>query len=112
MGMGLLLAGVDFELLSTIRGPADLRRLDADGLRLLAAEIRRLLVDRVSRTGGHLGSNLGVVELTLAVHRVFESPQDRILWDTGHQMYVHKILTSRWQDFDGLRRRGGLSGYP
>ncbi|TQS22536.1 1-deoxy-D-xylulose-5-phosphate synthase [Microbispora sp. KK1-11] len=99
-------------LLELIREPRDLRGLTLDQMRTLAAEIRALLVDRVSRTGGHLGPNLGVVELTLAVHRVFDSPRDRILFDTGHQAYVHKILTGRAAGFDRLRRRGGLSGYP
>ncbi|WP_405014117.1 1-deoxy-D-xylulose-5-phosphate synthase [Kitasatospora sp. NBC_01539] len=98
-------------LLSTITGPTDLRRLPAGDLPLLADEIRDFLIDAVTRTGGHLGPNLGVVELTIAVHRVFDSPRDRILWDTGHQAYVHKLLTGR-QDFSRLRARGGLSGYP
>ncbi|MEV6210021.1 1-deoxy-D-xylulose-5-phosphate synthase [Kitasatospora sp. NPDC051914] len=98
-------------LLSTIQGPADLRRLPAGDLPLLADEIRDFLIDAVTRTGGHLGPNLGVVELTIAVHRVFDSPRDRILFDTGHQAYVHKLLTGR-QDFTRLRGRGGLSGYP
>ena len=77
----------------------------------LAAEIRAFLVESVSRTGGHLGPNLGVVELTIALHRVFDSPRDTIVFDTGHQAYVHKLLTGR-QDFSGLRKQGGLSGYP
>jgi len=99
-------------LLDTIDRPADLRGLDDAQLDELAAEIRDLIVESVNRTGGHLGSNLGVVELTLAVHRVFESPRDIILWDTGHQAYVHKILTGRRDDFTVLRQPGGLSGYP
>ncbi|GAA3191355.1 1-deoxy-D-xylulose-5-phosphate synthase [Dactylosporangium siamense] len=99
-------------VLDSIREPHDLRTLGRDALRELAAEIRRLLIDRVSRTGGHLGPNLGVVELTLGVHRVFDSPRDRILFDTGHQAYVHKILTGRAGQLDGLRRKDGLSGYP
>jgi 1-deoxy-D-xylulose-5-phosphate synthase len=78
----------------------------------LAEEIRRFLVHEVSRTGGHLGPNLGVVELTMAIHRVFDSPSRRIVFDTGHQSYVHKVLTGRYQDFSGLRTQGGLSGYP
>jgi 1-deoxy-D-xylulose-5-phosphate synthase len=98
-------------LLDGIGSPADLRRLDRRQLRALAAEIRAFLVDQVSRTGGHLGPNLGVVELTLAVHRAFDSPRDTIVFDTGHQAYVHKLLTGR-QDFGRLRRRDGLSGYP
>jgi 1-deoxy-D-xylulose-5-phosphate synthase len=98
--------------LSRIRGPQDLRELPAEELEPLAAEIRDFLVDRVSRTGGHLGPNLGVVELTLALHRVFDSPKDRLLFDTGHQAYVHKMLTGRQGGFDQLRQRGGLTGYP
>ncbi|MGH9007058.1 MAG: 1-deoxy-D-xylulose-5-phosphate synthase [Acidimicrobiales bacterium] len=86
--------------------------MDADELDELAASIRRFLVASVALTGGHLGSNLGVVELTLALHRVFESPGDRIVWDTGHQGYVHKVVTGRAHDFAGLRQAGGLSGYP
>jgi 1-deoxy-D-xylulose-5-phosphate synthase len=97
--------------LSQIRGPQDLRGLSRAELDVLAAQIRSFLVAHVSKTGGHLGPNLGVVELTLALHRVFESPRDRIVFDTGHQSYVHKLVTGR-QDFDGLRQRGGLSGYP
>ncbi|MEV4622775.1 1-deoxy-D-xylulose-5-phosphate synthase [Asanoa sp. NPDC049573] len=99
-------------LLSAIRGPQDLKRLSADDLVLLSAEIRDFLVAKVSRTGGHLGPNLGVVELTLAMHRVFDSPRDRFLFDVGHQAYVHKIVTGRQDGFDLLRQRGGLSGYP
>ena len=98
--------------LESLRGPADLRRMDASALAGLAEEIRDFLVASVSRTGGHLGPNLGAVELTLALHRVFESPRDRILWDTGHQAYVHKIVTGRADRFGGLRQKGGLSGYP
>jgi 1-deoxy-D-xylulose-5-phosphate synthase len=98
--------------LNSIRSPADLRELPAGELPALAEEIRGFLVRSVSRTGGHLGPNLGVVELTLALHRVFESPRDRILWDTGHQAYVHKLITGRAAGFDRLRKRGGLSGYP
>lgn len=98
-------------MLERIASPADVRALPADQLEELAAHIRRFLVDSVSSTGGHLGPNLGVVELTIALHRVFESPRDRIVFDTGHQSYVHKILTGR-QDFSALRRRGGLAGYP
>ncbi|OKJ08082.1 1-deoxy-D-xylulose-5-phosphate synthase [Kitasatospora sp. CB01950] len=98
-------------LLSRIAGPADLRRLHPEQLPPLAAEIRDFLIDNVTRTGGHLGPNLGVVELSIALHRVFDSPHDRILWDTGHQAYVHKLLTGR-QDFGRLRAKDGLSGYP
>jgi 1-deoxy-D-xylulose-5-phosphate synthase len=99
-------------LLDSVQSPADLRRLPAEQLPQLAAEIRAFLVDAVCRTGGHLGPNLGTVELTIALHRVFESPRDRILWDTGHQAYVHKLLTGRQDGFARLRQRGGLSGYP
>ncbi|MGH9122334.1 MAG: 1-deoxy-D-xylulose-5-phosphate synthase N-terminal domain-containing protein, partial [Acidimicrobiales bacterium] len=99
-------------LLESIHSPADLRRLTADQLADLAVEIRQFIVQAVSVTGGHLGSNLGAVELTLAIHRVFSSPRDIILWDTGHQSYVHKIVTGRREMFDTLRQPGGLSGYP
>ncbi|NUT92972.1 MAG: 1-deoxy-D-xylulose-5-phosphate synthase, partial [Saccharothrix sp.] len=99
-------------LLESVHGPADLKRLEHDELVRLADEIRRFLVDKVSRTGGHLGPNLGVVELTMAVHRVFDSPRDPVVFDTGHQSYVHKILTGRAAGFDSLRQKGGLSGYP
>ena len=92
--------------------PRALAAMDHPELDDLAAEIRRFLVTSVARTGGHLGSNLGVVELTLALHRVFHSPRDRIVWDTGHQGYVHKLVTGRAEDFAGLRQAGGLSGYP
>ena len=98
--------------LDSIRTPDDLRDLEFEELSSLAAEIRQRIVDTVGRTGGHLGSNLGVVELTLALHRVFDSPRDAILWDTGHQTYVHKLLTGRANRFDGLRQAGQMSGYP
>ncbi|AEM82016.1 1-deoxy-D-xylulose-5-phosphate synthase [Streptomyces violaceusniger] len=98
-------------LLTRITGPRDLDRLTPEELDQLAAEIRSFLVDAVSKTGGHLGPNLGVVELTIALHRVFESPRDKVLLDTGHQSYVHKLLTGR-QDFSKLKSKGGLSGYP
>jgi 1-deoxy-D-xylulose-5-phosphate synthase len=99
-------------LLGGIASPRDLKQLTPEQLALLAAEIRDFLVAKVSRTGGHLGPNLGVVEMTLALHRVFDSPRDRILFDTGHQAYVHKMVTGRQGGFDRLRQRGGLSGYP
>ncbi|MFF8811054.1 1-deoxy-D-xylulose-5-phosphate synthase [Streptomyces pactum] len=98
-------------LLTRIRGPRDLDRLTPGQLDQLAAEIRTFLVEAVSKTGGHLGPNLGVVELTIALHRVFHSPKDKVLFDTGHQCYVHKLLTGR-QDFTDLKGKGGLSGYP
>ena len=103
---------VNTPLLDKIHSPADLRGLSEDELRALAKEIRQFLVDSVSKTGGHLGPNLGVVELTLALHRVFDSPKDRILWDTGHQAYVHKLLTRPRSGFARLRKLGGMSGYP
>ncbi|MFM8825527.1 MAG: 1-deoxy-D-xylulose-5-phosphate synthase N-terminal domain-containing protein, partial [Actinomycetota bacterium] len=99
-------------LLPRIQDPADLRALPAEQLDDLAAEIREFIVNAVSNTGGHLGSNLGAVELSIALHRVFESPQDPILWDTGHQAYVHKILTGRQEGFSRLRQTEGISGYP
>ncbi len=99
-------------LLESIAGPRELKELGADQLPALASEIRDLLIETVSRTSGHLGPNLGVVELTIALHRVFDSPVDRIVFDTGHQAYVHKLLTGRVAEFGTLRQRGGLSGYP
>ena len=98
-------------LLDSIQTPDDLRHLDSDQLRSLAEEIRKTIVETVARTGGHLGSNLGVVELTIAIHRAFDSPRDVILWDTGHQTYVHKLLTGRYREFSQLRQAGGISGY-
>ncbi|MFY9208148.1 MAG: 1-deoxy-D-xylulose-5-phosphate synthase [Candidatus Nanopelagicales bacterium] len=98
--------------LEGIRDPRDVRALPAEKLPALAREIRAFLVEKVSATGGHLGPNLGVVELTIALHRVFKSPEDAIIWDTGHQSYVHKILTGRTRAFDTLRQEGGISGYP
>ncbi|HEY0472526.1 MAG TPA: 1-deoxy-D-xylulose-5-phosphate synthase, partial [Kribbella sp.] len=99
-------------LLDMVSSPADLRRLQPADLHSLAEEIREQLIRGVSRTGGHLGPNLGIVELTIALHRVFESPHDVIVWDTGHQTYVHKMLTGRLDRFDTLRQADGLSGYP
>ncbi|MFI6071261.1 1-deoxy-D-xylulose-5-phosphate synthase [Actinoplanes sp. NPDC051343] len=98
--------------LGLLAGPADLRSLPASELPGLAREIRERLIETVSRTGGHLGPNLGVVELTIALHRVFDSPRDSIVWDTGHQSYVHKMLTGRAAELETLRQAGGLSGYP
>lgn len=98
-------------LLESINSPRDLEGLSLEQLEALASEIRDFLISEVSRTGGHLGPNLGVVELTIALHRVFDSPQDPIIWDTGHQSYVHKILTGR-KDFSQLRAKGGMAGYP
>lgn len=98
--------------LPSITGPADLKALSLPALNELSEEIRQFLITKVSKTGGHLGPNLGVVELTIAIHRTFDSPRDVILFDTGHQSYVHKILTGRADQFDGLRQRGGIAGYP
>src|ERR687898_2323692 len=99
-------------LLERINDPADLRGLTYDQLDELAGEIRDVIVLAVAENSGHLGSNLGAVELTLALHRVFESPTDAVLWDTGHQAYVHKLVTGRRDGFTRLRQTGGLSGYP
>ena len=98
--------------LPRLKTPSDLSRLSVDELEALSSEIREFLVEKVSRSGGHLGPNLGVVELTIAIHRVFESPHDVVLFDTGHQSYVHKILTGRAPGFERLRQRDGVSGYP
>ena len=98
--------------LASIESPDDLRPLSYKELDTLSQEIREFIISTVTTTGGHLGSNLGVVELTLALHRVFHSPEDILLWDTGHQAYIHKLLTGRRRDFAHLRQRGGLSGYP
>src|ERR1700693_5017670 len=99
-------------ILETIESPAGLRKLTQAQLTQLADEVRAFLVEQTSRSGGHLSPNLGVVELTFALHRVFDSPKDAIVWDTGHQAYVHKIVTGRAKDFVRLRQAGGLSGYP
>ena len=99
-------------ILPSIETPADLQALSYEELKILSQEIRDFIISTVTKTGGHLGSNLGVVELTLALHRVFESPKDILLWDTGHQAYVHKLITGRRYGFKNLRERGGLSGYP
>ncbi len=99
-------------LLESVHGPADLKRLNQEQLGELASEIRDFLVEKVRLAGGHLGPNLGVVELTMALHRVFDSPRDAIVWDVGHQAYVHKIVTGRHEGFDRLRQLGGITGYP
>src|SRR5580700_7636249 len=99
-------------ILQSIETPADVKGLSPEELAQLCDEIRTFIVDTVTTTGGHLGSNLGAVELTLALHRVFDSPRDVILFDTGHQAYVHKLLTGRRYGFKDLKQRGGLSGYP
>ncbi|MEY4229752.1 MAG: 1-deoxy-D-xylulose-5-phosphate synthase, partial [Actinomycetota bacterium] len=98
--------------LPDIHEPADLRGLSYPDLYELAGEIRDFVVQAVAENGGHLGSNLGAVELTLALHRVFDSPTDAIMWDTGHQAYVHKLVTGRQVGFEQLRQANGLSGYP
>ena len=101
-----------YPLLETINDPADLRRLPRAQLQTLAAELRSYVLDSVSETGGHLSSNLGTVELTVALHYVFNAPHDRIVWDVGHQTYPHKILTGRRERMRSLRQLGGLSGFP
>jgi 1-deoxy-D-xylulose-5-phosphate synthase len=106
------MSAAPYGLLSSIHSPQDLRDLTESQLEELSLEIRSFLIEQVCQTGGHLGPNLGVIELTLAVHRVFESPRDPIIFDTGHQSYVHKILTGRQDQFPTLRQRHGLSGYP
>ena len=106
------MSAAPYGLLSSIHSPQDLRDLTPDQLEELSLEIRSFLIEHVCQTGGHLGPNLGVIELTLAVHRIFDSPRDPIIFDTGHQGYVHKILTGRQDQFPTLRQRHGLSGYP
>src|SRR5512137_992098 len=100
------------KLLDKINGPEDLKKLAREELPLLAAELREYLLETVARTGGHLASNLGCVELTLALHYCFDSPRDRIVWDVGHQAYIHKIITGRREQFRNQRRFGGISGFP
>ena len=100
------------DLLKTIDDPKDLRELSRDQLPKLAAELREFLVDSVAKTGGHLSSNLGTVELTVALHYVFQTPYDRLIWDVGHQSYPHKILTGRRERMGTLRQYGGISGFP
>jgi len=99
-------------MLNQIKSPADLKKLSAEKIDQLSAEIRSFLIEQVSKSGGHLGPNLGVVELTIAIHRIFDSPKDVVVFDTGHQSYVHKLLTGRMAGFEKLRQRGGLAGYP
>src|SRR6185436_12662778 len=101
-----------YELLQTINDPAELRKLERRQLRQLADELRAFVLDSVSRTGGHLSSNLGTVELTVALHHVFNTPHDRLVWDVGHQTYPHKILTGRRERMPTLRQIGGISGFP
>lgn len=103
---------MEYKLLDGIASPSDLKRLPVEALPTLAGEIRHFLVENVTRTGGHLASNLGIVELTIALHYVFNSPDDRLIWDTGHQSYVHKLLTGRRKGFENLRQLNGMSGFP
>ncbi len=100
------------KLLDTINSPDDLKKLDYKQLDRLCGEIREMMINSISKTGGHLASNLGVVELTVAIHKVFHSPDDETVWDVGHQCYTHKILTGRADKFNTLRQEGGLSGFP
>ena len=99
-------------LLEQIEKANDIKKIDKEKLPELASEIRAFLIEKISRNGGHLASNLGVVELTIALHRCFDPQSDRIIWDVGHQSYVHKLLTGREEQFDTLRTLGGLSGFP
>ena len=103
--------GVERMVLDTIKGPEDVKRLSEEERKELAAEIREFLIETTSRTGGHLASNLGVVELTIAMFCALNLPKDKIIWDVGHQSYTHKILSGRKDNFDGLRQYGGLSGF-
>ena len=100
------------KLLEAINEPAALRRLPREHLATLARELRQFLLESVARTGGHLSSNLGTVELTIALHYVFDTPRDRIVWDVGHQSYGHKVLTGRREQMGTLRQQGGISGFP
>jgi 1-deoxy-D-xylulose-5-phosphate synthase len=98
-------------ILDSVGSPADLKALSSDELELLAEEIRERLVETTSKTGGHLAPNLGVVELTLGIHRALDCPSDKLLWDVGHQSYVHKLVTGRTEAFEGLRQYGGVCGF-
>ena len=99
-------------ILDKVNSPKDLRHLSTAEIKQLAQELRNLIIETVSHTGGHLASSLGVVELTLALHSVFDTPKDKIIWDVGHQCYAHKILTGRKNSFSTLRQYGGISGFP
>ena len=99
-------------VLEKVNMPEDLKSLNLKEKEELATEIRRFIIENVSKTGGHLASNLGVVELTIAIHSVFDMPDDKIIWDVGHQTYVHKILTGRREEFQNIRKLGGISGFP
>ena len=103
---------VVMKLLDNINTPQDIKHLDKDELNILCGELREYVIESVSKTGGHLASNLGVVELTVALHRVFNTPDDKIVWDVGHQTYIHKILTGRKNEMPTLRQFNGLSGFP
>ena len=103
---------MNISILENIKSPEDLKKLDKKKLRQLAWLLRQEIISVVSENGGHLASNLGVVELTIALHRVFKSPKDAIIWDVGHQCYTHKLLTGRFNRFNSLRKLGGLSGFP
>ncbi len=103
---------MNYKLLENIISPSDIKSMSYEELTLLSSEIREALIHNISTTGGHLASNLGIVELTIAIHRVFDSPKDKIIFDVGHQSYVHKMLTGRYKDFSSLRKKGGLSGFP
>ena len=103
---------MDFHILENLTSPSELKSMSVDKLKILSDELRQALILNVSNTGGHLASNLGVVELTIAIHRVFSSPKDQIVFDVGHQCYVHKMLTGRYDKFFTLRQAGGLSGFP
>ena len=103
---------VEYRLLGNINSPADVKALPFEELDALCAEIRTELIRVVSKNGGHLASNLGTVELTVALHRIFDSPNDQIVWDVGHQSYTHKLLTGRREQFSTIRLEGGLSGFP
>ncbi len=100
------------EIINKINSPDEIKKLDRRLLKPLAAQIRGFLINSLSKTGGHLASNLGVVELTIAIHRVFDTQKDKIVWDVGHQTYTHKILTGRKEEFQTLRNFGGISGFP
>jgi len=100
-----------YQFLNSINLPEDLRRLDVQDLRAVCAEVREYLIDCVSKTGGHLGAGLGAVELTVALHYVFNTPEDKLVWDVGHQAYPHKILTGRKDRMQTIRTLGGLSGF-
>jgi 1-deoxy-D-xylulose-5-phosphate synthase len=106
------MATTNYPMLESVNDPAQLRRLSRGELKILAEELRAFVLESVARTGGHLSSNLGVVELTIALHAVFDTPEDRLVWDVGHQSYPHKILTGRRERMGTLRQLGGLSGFP